>query len=997
MACGKTHSDLLPTKESRFGLYFLLEKAVYRRIRVLHHLQDPATTPGFLSSKKQQNPIAFEESCRGRQISYYRQTSLPLFAAALHLRALEDLQTTQSSSSGISPDELVTCLTLLLSNVILLSKGHYDSRIRSVVKEAVVPILIDLSTEEEPIVTASKNSTVTTSSQTFVNCNGDLDDNLPSPTALYTLTEEVVKKSATSNKSKKKKKSFVPDEKDGDQEDWHNSKIELQSTPLQIARQRFEAMEKVIATDILHTLLSEQQKQQQEKEDKETKDTKLGTDKSSTPIKSQVWVRGLQIGTVSLFVGGLFAVTGGLAAPGLVAAISAFGVASAIPAFATLTHTAALASMFGVVGGGLAAYKMKKRTDGLSEWRIRKESATQRDGNECHATLRGLHAVVCVSGWLHAAQDFQQPWGIQSNDPHLDDDVQLLQKFFSVFAPQKIPFCKPLLQSHSNSNEKSKKKKTAEEIIWHRLEEKYGRNPKHLLPLDKSQMESSLKREVLEEIDSFLQQVVLNQALKMEEIHIQNSTLLQMESMNAEVFANLDLETLEAMQELKVESKTKIVGCIQNEESKQNTMNGTKHHNLITENNTREENSLENNVCKAAANREGELHLSNEPIARMKQLGEEQSIKNNAAMFYAAEKKQLLRHNIEEKELFAIATMSNSKGEGEEERSQETSSTASSSCSEGEGDKESIEIGVQNKNHSHIIWDWEAHYGGELYTVTWESERLLQLCRVVEVLFREISEQIKKEILKQTIIGGMVSAVSLPSTLSTCTAVIDDPYQIISFRSEKAGLELARCLLDSEEKRPVSLVGFSFGARVIFSALLELAKHQVKWEKQQQLLLSSLPKSEKGGEKNKEHLFFAGDPPSWKRSKNASTRGSTHKNRQRRGEASGMTYKREPASLVEDVVLIGMPSIINSREWIQCKEIVAGRLVNCYNKSDWVLSYMINIRCWNAFVNTCGTHSIEVEGVENYEVSHLCSSHSRYPLVVPQILHHIKFGTPQCS
>ena len=68
---------------------------------------------------------------------------------------------------------------------------------------------------------------------------------------------------------------------------------------------------------------------------------------------------------------------GGLAAPVLASALSALCVAThtADAIAATLTSTAALTSMFGVVGGGFTAYKFKRHTDGLSDkWRMRKET-----------------------------------------------------------------------------------------------------------------------------------------------------------------------------------------------------------------------------------------------------------------------------------------------------------------------------------------------------------------------------------------------------------------------------------------------------------------------------------------------------------------------------------------------------------------------------------------------------------------------------------------------
>ena len=78
--------------------------------------------------------------------------------------------------------------------------------------------------------------------------------------------------------------------------------------------------------------------------------------------------------------GTLFAITGGLVAPALTAGIASIGAAAsstAVVTVAVLTTVKAAAAVFGVGGGGLAAYKMKKRTQGLSEFWIRRENIEQ--------------------------------------------------------------------------------------------------------------------------------------------------------------------------------------------------------------------------------------------------------------------------------------------------------------------------------------------------------------------------------------------------------------------------------------------------------------------------------------------------------------------------------------------------------------------------------------------------------------------------------------------
>uniref|UniRef100_A0A5B6YUX1 Putative transmembrane and coiled-coil domain-containing protein 4-like n=1 Tax=Davidia involucrata TaxID=16924 RepID=A0A5B6YUX1_DAVIN len=93
-------------------------------------------------------------------------------------------------------------------------------------------------------------------------------------------------------------------------------------------------------------------------------------------------------------------------------------------------------------------------------------------------------------------------------------------------------------------------------------------------------------------------------------------------------------------------------------------------------------------------------------------------------------------------------------------------------------------------------------------------------------------------------------------------------------RSDKAGKLLAEVLLKGlQGNRPVTLIGFSLGARVIFKCLEYLA--------------------ERGGDCE--------------------------------------------AGLVERVVLLGAPVSIKDEKWENARKIVAGRFVNAYSTNDWTL------------------------------------------------------------
>ena len=69
-----------------------------------------------------------------------------------------------------------------------------------------------------------------------------------------------------------------------------------------------------------------------------------------------------------------------------------------------------------------------------------------------------------------------------------------------------------------------------------------------------------------------------------------------------------------------------------------------------------------------------------------------------------------------------------------------------------------------------------------------------------------------------------MASLQLPIVLSKLSYLIDNPWTVSMGRANAAGLILADSLIDRNlGARPITLVGFSLGARVIFACLRELA------------------------------------------------------------------------------------------------------------------------------------------------------------------------------
>ncbi|XP_039119471.1 transmembrane and coiled-coil domain-containing protein 4-like isoform X1 [Dioscorea cayenensis subsp. rotundata] len=125
-----------------------------------------------------------------------------------------------------------------------------------------------------------------------------------------------------------------------------------------------------------------------------------------------------------------------------------------------------------------------------------------------------------------------------------------------------------------------------------------------------------------------------------------------------------------------------------------------------------------------------------------------------------------------------------------------------------------------------FIRPWEGHEDSlERYALQWESKNLIAISTAIQDW---ITSKLMMGMMQQgammTVLGTLVTALAWPATLLAATDFIDSKWSIALNRSEKAGKLLAEVLMKGlQGYRPVTLVGFSLGARVIFKCLQKLA------------------------------------------------------------------------------------------------------------------------------------------------------------------------------
>lgn len=113
---------------------------------------------------------------------------------------------------------------------------------------------------------------------------------------------------------------------------------------------------------------------------------------------------------------------------------------------------------------------------------------------------------------------------------------------------------------------------------------------------------------------------------------------------------------------------------------------------------------------------------------------------------------------------------------------------------------------------------------GDVFSVLWEPEMIRETGSALQILTGEVLSQIGMTVLQATVMTGLMSALQWPIILTKLGYLIDNPWSNALDRAKGAGRVLANVLLKRHlGVRPITLIGFSLGARVIFYALLELA------------------------------------------------------------------------------------------------------------------------------------------------------------------------------
>lgn len=141
---------------------------------------------------------------------------------------------------------------------------------------------------------------------------------------------------------------------------------------------------------------------------------------------------------------------------------------------------------------------------------------------------------------------------------------------------------------------------------------------------------------------------------------------------------------------------------------------------------------------------------------------------------------------------------------------------------------------------------WQSN---EQYTLRWEGKYLEELGKAIEyILSYAVSIAIQRSLM-ETVLAGLMSAIAWPLALLGSSSIIDNPWNVCTRRATEVGEHLAELLLARKHGcRPITLIGYSLGARVIYHCLLALSKRENSLGIVEDAILLGAPVTANGGE-----------------------------------------------------------------------------------------------------------------------------------------------------
>ncbi|KAI4160097.1 MAG: hypothetical protein LQ342_006048 [Letrouitia transgressa] len=126
-----------------------------------------------------------------------------------------------------------------------------------------------------------------------------------------------------------------------------------------------------------------------------------------------------------------------------------------------------------------------------------------------------------------------------------------------------------------------------------------------------------------------------------------------------------------------------------------------------------------------------------------------------------------------------------------------------------------------------IVKPWRVlSTGSEVFALRWELETLMNLGNSMNTMLSSAAwGYAQNQAIQKTMFAELATSVMWPMGIAKVARVVDNPFTLAKARADKAGEVLADALVNKAQgQRSVTLIGYSLGARAIYSCLTSLAK-----------------------------------------------------------------------------------------------------------------------------------------------------------------------------
>ena len=229
---------------------------------------------------------------------------------------------------------------------------------------------------------------------------------------------------------------------------------------------------------------------------------------------------------------------------------------------------------------------------------------------------------------------------------------------------------------------------------------------------------------------------------------------------------------------------------------------------------------------------------------------------------------------------------------------------------------------------------------GEQFVLEWETTELTNLGSAINFFARKmLVNAAAPQAIGHTVFAGLAASVSWPAILLGGASFIDNPWSVLKERAQIAGKELATILLSKEHgRRAVTLIAYSTGTCVILECLKELD----------------------------------------------------------RMIEDGTCLEKDALGIVENVVLVSVPVHVGRKDWRKIRRVTSGRVVNCRAKNDWILRFIYRLKSYDVISSLAGVTRQNYEGVEDIKLDgNICYAHGDIPKAMGDILRVVGLETDE--